>query len=235
MAEMKYSTEITLYNSYFDANDKLSLKAILSIFQDVASIHAEEIGVGYSDMKNNGLYWVLVRIKIDIKKMPSPNERVKVYTYPLEKGRIDFDRELRITSLGGETLITGVSKWCVIDTVTRALKRTDGVNYLGEYVKEKIYTEPFDKISFSDTNLEEAFSYKVNFADLDHNGHMNNTNYASLVSSLLNGAPFRHFEINFISECKKGDEIKVCIKRETDKTFVKGTVGEKISFISLTY
>ena len=112
---MKHKTNITLYNSYFDLNDALTPKSILNIFQDVASVHAEEIGVGYSDMLAKNLYWVLSRVKFDIIKQPTPNQTVIVETWPLEKGRIDFDRDFLITSTDGEVLIKGTSKWCVID------------------------------------------------------------------------------------------------------------------------
>ena len=78
MTQMKYSTRITLYNSYFDINDRLTPKSILSVFQDVASIHAEEIGVGYEEMVSKNLYWVLSRIKFDIIKMPVINQTVIV-------------------------------------------------------------------------------------------------------------------------------------------------------------
>ena len=69
MKEMIYETKMILYNSYFDVNDKISPKSILNIFQDVASYHAGEIGVGYEDMLAKNLYWVLSRIKYDIINM----------------------------------------------------------------------------------------------------------------------------------------------------------------------
>ena len=53
MAVMKYQTKITLYNSYFDYNNKISPAKVLAIFQDVAAHHAEEIGVGYEKMLKN--------------------------------------------------------------------------------------------------------------------------------------------------------------------------------------
>ena len=37
MQYMIYETKMRLYNSYFDTNDKISPKAILNIFQDMAS------------------------------------------------------------------------------------------------------------------------------------------------------------------------------------------------------
>ena len=87
---MIYETKMILYNSYFDVNDKISPKSILNIFQDVASYHAGEIGVGYEDMLAKNLYWVLSRIKYDIIRMPKIDEQVIVQTWPHEKGRSDF-------------------------------------------------------------------------------------------------------------------------------------------------
>ena len=224
---MKYKTKITLYNSYFDINDRLTFKSILSIFQDVASIHAEEIGVGYEAMVNKNLYWVLSRIKFDILKMPKINETVIVETWPHVKGRIDFDRDMKILSEDGEVLIIATSKWCVIDTINRMLCRTDNINYEGEYCLDINYEDRFNKIVLPSENIIEKFKYNVRFSDLDHNKHMNNTNYANLVVNAIDNKEVNHFEINFINECKLGDEIVVY---NIDDEFVSGKVNDTVVF-----
>ena len=230
---MKYQTKITLYNSFFDANDNLSFKSILNIFQDVASIHGEILGVGYEAMLKKNLYWVLSRIKIDILKMPEPNDVVVVETWPHEKGRVDFDRDLKIMSETGETLIIGTSKWCVIDTKTRMLQRTDNVNFMGqgEFCKDKNYEDKFTKIVLPAGQTEQKFVHKVRFSDLDHNHHMNNTNYATLAQNALEGKSFGHFEINFNAECVLGDEILVEAVKTSNEAFVLGNVNGKNAFM----
>lgn len=230
MAIMKYNTQLKLYNSYFDYNDRLSTKAILNIFQDVASYHAEEIDVGYEKMLKRNLYWVLSRIKLDIIKMPLLNQDVIVETWPREKGKIDFDRELKITDLNGEILVLGISKWCVIDSVKRSLQRTDTVNYNGECYEEKNYPERFTKIELPQTEFEEKFSHVVSFSDLDHNKHMNNTNYANLVVSAVENKKYNHFEINFINECVLNDVIIVSVCKNESGEYVVGKVQDKIVF-----
>ena len=233
MSVMKYSTKITLYNSYFDKNDRLSFKAILSIFQDVASIHAEDIGVGYKSMLNKNLYWVLSRIKIDILKMPEINQTVVVETWPHEKGRVDFDRDLKICSEDGEVLVIGTSKWCVIDTVQRRLQRADNVNYIGEVFTEVNYEQPFGKIILPDSDFIFKFKYNVLFSDLDHNQHMNNTNYANLVASAVENEKINHFEINFLNECKLNDQINVVICKNVNQEYVIGSVGDLKAFTAI--
>ncbi|MBR6778581.1 MAG: hypothetical protein IKM43_00290 [Clostridia bacterium] len=229
---MKYSTKITLYNSYFDFNDRLSAKSILTIFQDVASIHAEEIGVGYMDMYNKNFYWVLSRIKFDILKMPKINQTVIVETWPHPKGRVDFDRDMRILSEDGQVLIIATSKWCVIDTANRRLQRADNINYVGDVYPEILYNEFFGKISVQSQDLQSKFKYVVMFSDLDHNKHMNNTNYANLVLSVVENKFATHFEINFINECLLNDEIKIKHTKIDDGEYVVGEINSSHAFVA---
>ena len=81
MELMVYETKQRLYNSYFDVNDKITIKSILNIFQDAASYHASKIGVGYEEMLEKNLYWVLSRIKFDILKQPKIDEEVIIKTW----------------------------------------------------------------------------------------------------------------------------------------------------------
>jgi len=234
MSIMKFSTKITLYNSYFDLNDRLSAKAILNIFQDVASAHAEDIGVGYKTMLEQNIYWVLSRIKFDIIKMPEINQTVIVETWPHEKGRVDFDRDMKILSETGELLVTATSKWCIIDTINRTLQRTDNVNYIGKVYPDINYNERFGRIVLPDSTPEYKFTHLVTFSDLDHNKHMNNTNYANLVASAIENKVFTHFEINFNSECLLNDNIDVCHIKEQTGEYVIGSVNNKTSFTAFT-
>jgi len=230
MKLMEYETKITLYNSYFDYNNRLTAKSLFSIFQDVASIHAEEIGVGFETMLAQNLYWVLSRVKFDILKMPEPNQTVIVRTWPHEKGRIDFDRDLKIMSEDGNILIKGTSKWCVIDTIKRTLQRTENVNYIGKHCLEINYPDKFAKIALPSIEPITKFTHKVRFSDLDHNKHMNNTNYANLVINALENKIFTHFEINYLSECLLDDEIIVSSIKDENGEYIIGINNNKTTF-----
>lgn len=232
MSIMKHTTKITLYNSYFDLNNRLSAKSVLNIFQDVASIHGEEIGVGYLPMLEKNLYWVLSRIKFDILKIPEINQTVVVETWPHEKGKIDFDRDIRILSETGEVLVIGTSKWCVIDTVARRLQRTDNVTYVGEIYQETTYPDKFLKVTLPSEELAYKFTHTVRFSDLDHNQHMNNTNYANLIANALKNKEFTHFEINFLNECLENNQIEVSSINTDDGEYVVGKVEDKNVFSS---
>lgn len=229
---MKYSTKITLFNSYFDSNGNLTAKSILNIFQDVSSIHAEQLGVGYNQLLKQNLFWVLSRVKFDVIKMPQINEIVIVETWPHVKGKIDFDRDIKILNAHNEVLIVGTTKWCVINTISRSLQRGEHVNYLGEYCLDVNYSTRFNKIVLPDGNFTQKFVYPVMFCDIDNNKHMNNTHYASLVFNAIDNKLVKHFEINFINECLLGDKIVVSSTKTETGEFVLGTVNNTTTFVA---
>ena len=230
-----YKTQLTLFSSYFDKNDNLTPKSILSIFQDVASIHAEQLNIGYKPMLDKNLFWVISRIKYDVIKMPKPYQQVIIKTWPHQKGKIDFDRDLQILDLNNNVLIKATSKWCVIDVNTRRLMRTDGIEYDGEILEEKNYQDKFSKIDLPLDDFKKCLDYKVMFSDLDHNKHMNNTNYANLILSALDNKVVNHFEINFVAECKQDDIISVYHSTQNQEEFTYGKVNDNIVYISKTY
>lgn len=227
---MKYEDRIKLYSSYFDANDKLTPKAILEIFQDIAASHAEQIGVGFQLMLNKNLYWVLSRVKFDILKNPKPNQTIKAITWPHEKGRIDFDRDMLILNEDDEILIKATSKWCVIDTINRKLQRTENVNYIGDICPDINYLEKFDKISLPTSEFKNINAHKVCFSDLDHNKHMNNTNYGTLILNSIDNKNISHFEINFINESVLDDEITISQCKTDNGEYILGKNQDKIIF-----
>ena len=79
--------------------------------------------------------------------------------------------------------------------------------------------------------MEFKLLHKVGFSDLDHNGHMNNTNYANLILNAVQNKTFTHFEINFLNECLQDDEIYISVT-EDDGEYVIGKVGDRTAFIA---
>ena len=49
-----------------DCYDNLTPYAISNLFQEVASLHAEELNVGYEVMKEKGLAWIIARNNIEL-------------------------------------------------------------------------------------------------------------------------------------------------------------------------
>ncbi|MBQ8451760.1 MAG: hypothetical protein IJ538_03180 [Clostridia bacterium] len=234
MASKNYRAEVVLYNGYFDCNDKLKPSAIFMLFQDIASIHGEEMGVGFEAMVKSGYYWVVTRVKYDVLIQPQVYEKVIIETWPHAPGRVDFDRDFLITNTSGEVLIKGTSKWCIISTETRKLVPISNINYLTEFDSKINYEERFLRTPSVENFGTPVFTHKVTYNEIDHNKHLNNTHYADYVFNAVCGKLSSHVEISFIAECKLGDEIEVFkMKNESGETLISGYVNGEIKFSAM--
>ena len=58
---MSYEKEYELRAADFDRWDRMQPASILSLFQDVAGIHANELGIGFAALMANQTIWVLTK------------------------------------------------------------------------------------------------------------------------------------------------------------------------------
>ena len=215
-----FEKEFELRISDFDCFDKIKPSVILDFFQDVAGEHADILSVGFNDLINKDLIWVLVRTKYEVIKEPNLYSKIKIKTWPHPKGRIDFDRDYLILDENNNILIKG----------------TKDIDFNIEFYQEKNYLEPFNKLQ--DFELDDSFisfNYQTLFTDLDHNGHVNNIKYADMI---LNSIDFNEndniklFEIDYIKELKKGNSITTYYKKENNMIFIKGISEENIIYLA---
>lgn len=228
-----YKKDYKLFNSYFDINDNISPKAILTIFQDIAGFHGEKIGVGYENMLKRGLFWVTARVKFDVIRFPKVYEEVEASTWPHAPNRFDFDRDYVIKNKAGEVLIKGTSKWCVISTSTRKISTMDDFP-CKNLVEEKMYEDRFARSkTLSKEEGELRLTHTVNLCEIDHNKHLNNTFYADYIYRALEGKSLKHLQINFIQECVLGDKLDIYTKEEEEGILVAGYENDNLKFTAL--
>lgn len=200
---------LQLRSNDFDSNNMIKPDAILDLFQTMAGSHAEEIGVGFKEMEDKNLFWVISKSRFDIIEKPVFCSICAGSTWPNPNGRVEFSREYKIKSNDGTLLIKGTSYWVVIDSTTRKLQRPDKVSYNGEFHIEKNYDEEMGKLIFDFTPNNSYSTYTVSRSDIDHNLHMNNSKYGKIVLNMLSESEeMKSFEISFLSESLLGDEIK---------------------------
>ncbi len=232
----KYQENFRLRISDFDTFDHLTPHAVLDLFQDVAGKHADLIGVGFDKMIKDNLIWVLLRTKYEVIKNPPLYSTVTVSTWPKEKGKIDFDREYVITDEKGEVLIEGISKWVVVNVATRHLSFTRNIQYTCDILDEENFPGTFRKIEDFSVEGFSVYEEKTTLSDLDHNGHVNNANYARFILNAINlqkNDEIADFEIDHIKELMPNSLIKIFYKRDGNVIMLKGfTEDGEVSFVS---
>ena len=55
---------------------------LLRIMQDIAGDDADRRGGGMDVLTEKNCTWVLVKLRIDIRRMPQPGEKIQISTWP---------------------------------------------------------------------------------------------------------------------------------------------------------
>lgn len=219
----------------FTCHDVIAPHGVLDIFQDIAGKHSDSYGMSFQEMMNSNMIWVLLRVKYRVIKNIPLYSKVNAITWPKKKGLVDFDRETIITDMEGNTLIEGISKWVVLDATTRKIIPARHIEYVAPCPDDSLFNERFDKIKdFSVDNLKKH-TYKVEFCDVDHNGHTNNAKYAMMALNAIrlnSNQIIKDFEINFVNETILDDVIDIYYKEENNTFYIKGISNDKVVFLT---
>ena len=223
MSLLKMERDFFIYTKDVDMNDIIKPHAVLEIFQDMAALHAIDLGCGYEVCKQNNMAWILLYNKVEIVKPPKYFKNYKVKTWPKPNRRIEYNREYLMVNENDEPLIKGISNWAVINYETRSIVRK-GFEFEGEYVSETNYIEPAKrKLELDENNFNNYFEYKTSADDLDHNGHVNNTRYLKMIYDFLNlqmeQKYINYIEIAYIKEARFEEIIKIGYNKISDNKY----------------
>lgn len=215
MSENYYSKKY-LINSYnINPLKNLGLFGTLQFLEDIAGLHADELGLGYQQMVEQDAFWVLTRQKLQMKKWPKWKDEIEIRTWSREPKGLSAFRDYEILN-NNEVIGECTTSWMVLDGVERRpmkINRTpEQLNSRKEDECLKISTE---KVIFKNDPMN-VIKFTVRNSDLDMNLHVNNTKYAQWA---LNSIPFdKHrtmqlvsYDINFLGEAYLNDEINVQI------------------------
>lgn len=220
---LQHSQKIVTAVDEFDFLERIKPSAIMEYFQDLATVHASEIGIGYGEMKEQNLCWVLNRLSAIIDKSPKLGEEIIITTYPHKPGLVDAVRDYYITDVSGESLIRGTSRWCVLDIKSKAVRRCSPLFNYDDSAYNPKYAVPEGnpQLPGLDTLVGDVKSSagQVKITDLDRNGHMNNARYADIMVNccdfdFYSSHEIKAFDFNFLCEMKIGNEY--CVKSKTD-------------------
>lgn len=218
-----------------DEKGRVKPSAVFTLFQNAASVHADKLGVGYDDLIEKDIIWMLVRCRYDLIENPALGEKVDVKTYPLPPRGVDFDREYVISDKRGNKLVKGTSKWCLCNYKTRKLLIRGEVKYnIDVFSDDRQYDKGLKKLADFSTDGFSEFTARTFYTDLDHNGHVNNTRYLDFILNAiaadLGERRIEYLEIDYISEMKANAEFTVYYKNTGDVFLVKGISEQKEVF-----
>ena len=152
----------------------------------------------------------MIRQKAEITRLPGKGETITLETWPMPTTRSAFPRATAAYDEAGNLLFRVIGLWVLMNPKTRSmvLPGKSGVDLDG-ILRGTELTPPG---SIGPRELPFEACRIVGQAELDRNGHMNNTKYLDWVCDLLPAEylqdhPVKNFTVCYLSEALKNEKI----------------------------
>ena len=204
----RQSFEIT--DNCVDCFGRLKVSTALYYIQEVAGKHFNLISMDYDALASRGMFWAIIRQKLQITRLPHRDETITLETWPMPTTRVAYPRSVVAYDEAGNEIFRSISIWVLMDIQSRSmvLPGKSGIEVAGTLRGGELAAPG----SLTPKVLTNHRSRPVCFSDLDRNGHMNNTRYMDWIDDLLPAAFHRshspsEITVCYLSESREGQEL----------------------------
>lgn len=205
--------------SEMDAHGHLSVRSFCELLQEAAGNHAMALGVGVPELIAQGRTWVLREWQFEMSVWPRWRERVVIETWPSGLDELVATRDFRLAAEDGRELGRATSRWMVVDVGRRRpVRMPETVRAIRRPARRRLAADSLPR-GTPPGAATLSTDYRVRFADLDINGHVNNVSYVDWVIETVPREVLREGElvamaIAFRAECRS--ESTVTAERRPD-------------------
>ncbi|MDE6081407.1 MAG: hypothetical protein K2F70_03960 [Muribaculaceae bacterium] len=209
-----FSKQIFVKASHCGPQQDLPLQSLVSEIIDIATEHANDLGIGYDYMIRHDAAWILGCISLRMKRFPECNRTFTLRTWILNVNPYFSERAVAVIGEDGTEIGFAITVWMAIDINKRHAARLDRLFPDGLPVSDiPADMEPRErlpKISSPEGFREHRFQY----SDMDCNRHVTTTRYVEQIVNLHDMAFYdthrvSRFDITFHAETHAGDLVRI--------------------------
>lgn len=206
-----YSRSFFVSANESNPEGELAVNILVSSIIEIATAHANELGIGNPSMDHLGAGWVLSRLSIEMTRYPKVNTPYTILTWVEGWNRHFSVRDFEIIDGNGVTVGYAKSVWMVLNTKTHENFGLSHLSLPEEMISDRccpvasqgrhIEILPYsDSAEHSEKNLLIANlpdrTYTFQYNDIDFYRHVNTVRYVTL---LLNCYTLDQFDRNYLS------------------------------------
>lgn len=196
-----------------DAQGQMPITLMAARAIEIATNHANTLGIGYTNLAEHHLGWVLARITIDVVRYPRINETYSMQTWIEGYNRFLCDRCFEMTDTDGRPVAYIRSVWAAIDMRTRSLANLTELESTRFPICPRVcgVAKSPKPAAAKDADCATA-DYVFKYCDIDFNRHVNTIRYLQLVLNLYPMDTFdtndiRTLDAQFDHECYFGESV----------------------------
>lgn len=176
-----HSEWFTIYAFQEGRNGTATVQSLCDYMQEAAGNHAAALGVSIDRLCEEGVAWVLARMRVAPGVLPAVHERIQVETWPVGVEGLQFRRDFILRREDGSVLARAVSHWVVASLSSRKVGRIPA--FIAEVALDNTATA-MDDVKQRLPEVGETFeaaSFRARLSDVDRNRHVNNVRYMEWV------------------------------------------------------
>ena len=194
------------YRQEYSASAAGDLTALLQQIQQVSAAHASALGHSWEALNQKGLFWAIIRHRLELRRLPAAGETVILETWPIPTSRTCYPRATAGYSQNGDLLFCSTALWVLMDKHTRAmvLPGKSGVAVEGTLTGLEAQAPG----SLPPVTGAQCRPLTVSPGQLDENGHINNARYLDFLLPLIpaDRTP-KTVTLCYLAEAREGQEL----------------------------
>lgn len=205
--------------SEIDEDLRLSIPSLVDYLQDCSTFHSDAVGRGFEHVRETGLAWLLAGWEIEIDRLPSFGEEIRVSTWASGFKGLLAKRNFTVCdaadAAGAHPLVRADSRWFLFDAAQGKpvrIPEEEAAPYQDDVERfAPLDLPPMQRhIRVADPGAA-APEVVVTGAHIDTNHHVNNAQYVSMALGALpehDLAGIRRVDVQYSVAAKLGDTIQ---------------------------
>lgn len=194
--KLVFSHTYYLSASECNAQQELAVHILAEKLIDVATEHANHLGIGNPDMPEPDMGWVLSRLTLEMMRYPRENTEYTVSTWVEDWNRHFSKRDFSITDSEGNVVGYARSIWMVLNTKDRSNAGLSRLKLEKEWIIDRECPIPLQEKHTRLSEEDRVSTYRFKYCDIDFYRHVNTTRYIVL---LLNQFSMKDYDSNIVS------------------------------------
>ena len=214
-----FQKDLTVSDIHVDCFGRLKPSVILYFAQEIAGEHCLQLGTDWDTLQKKGLFWALIRTRVQITRLPTMGQTITVETWPMPETRTAYPRCTVAYDAQGKECFRIIALWVLMDTENRTMVLPGRSNISVPGLTRGM--EPDTPRALAAITAQQTREETVCFSHLDRNLHMNNTKYWDWVMDLPETDfhrthPLREMTVCYLSEARENQKITLGYRLDED-------------------
>ncbi len=227
LSPLTYTCDYVVQMYDIDSHRRMTVSALVRLMQEASMQNVKQMKVSVWDMDAMSLSWVLLRKNLTIKRLPMNGEKISVVTYSCGFEKFFTYRDYKVFDAEKEMIAWSSSTWLLMNTNERRMVRIpDFVLALESQMPTAEESLPRPKTKLPPFEAAEVSKpFRVDWHDLDFNGHLNNVYYIqwmleALPDHILQDGTLREFDVFYKIEAHWKDGLMSEVQQLSDDSFL---------------